>query len=738
LPSAIDIAAPAGTTTCNGTLRTGQTVQTAIANRSASESTPDNNHQIRIDHAASDKQNLSFRWLYDSSTDTPNGFNNLPGFDNIFTGKTLTGSFVDTYVISPSWTNEFRFNYGRINFQFPSGAPDDFHENLPAYTIQGTPVTGWGLATNIPQGRVANNWQYQDTMSKVFGNHQFRFGVDILRQLAAQVPPFNPRGALTFNASTTATASSFANFIDDFGGQGGALSRQFGVSRYRPNLFRHSYFFQDSWKMRPDFTLNLGLRYENFGQPANTFSVASFTFWDPVNFAAPHKIKQDNNNFAPSVGFAWNPHGSGFVGRLMGDGRTVWRGGFQVSYDSFFNNLLSNIAGSSPNLLGGAINSSQSSTATRGTASFTNNFGSIQATPPTAQSTQQNLLDPNIRNPYSMHYSLGMQRELPWNMLMDVSYVGAENRKQFRSLDMNPIVPNSTARLFPAVGIRTMRCSCTNSNYNALQANVTRRFSSTPIGTVALTHSYTYSHTLDSVSEAFATANTASSFQFVSQMFGPQNGHLDYGNADFDVRHQYKMTFVWDVRGPKTGVLGQILGGWSLSGSPRFQSGGYFTMLNGVDRNGDGQTATDRPDIGNPSAPLNTRGIISTACSTGFRDGNSSTTVCVSPNDVHWLQGAGLPNARTVGRNTQQGNGIGVMDTNIIKHFKIREGMDLQYRLEVFNILNQANYVGTTASVPGVTVNGSSTASFYNFLSLNTGPFGERSRNMRMALKFSW
>jgi len=222
--------------------------------------------------------------------------------------------------------------------------------------------------------------------------------------------------------------------------------------------------------------------------------------------------------------------------------------------------------------------------------------------------------------------------------------------------------------------------------------------------------------------------------QSVSQLFGPQSGHLDYGNADFDVRHQYKMAFVWDVRGPKTGVLGQILGGWSVTGSPRIQTGGYFTMANGVDRNADGQTGPDRPDIGNPSAPLNTRGVIvaTSTCSTGFQ--NPDNLACVTANDVHWLQGTGLPNAKTVGRNTQQGKGIGVLDTNIIKHFKIREGMDLQYRLEIFNVLNQANYAG----VPGVTVNGSSTASFYNFLNLNTAPLGERSRNMRMALKFSW
>ena len=111
--------------------------------------------------------------------------------------------------------------------------------------------------------------------------------------------------------------TAFSNFLDDFGGSGGSLNRQFGSSIYHPDLFRQSYFLQDSWKTTQNLTLNLGLRYENFGTPVNTFAVAAFTNYDPANFAAPHPVQGDNNNFAPSIGFAWNPRGDSRIDRLM-------------------------------------------------------------------------------------------------------------------------------------------------------------------------------------------------------------------------------------------------------------------------------------------------------------------------------------------------------------------------------------------------------------------------------------
>lgn len=688
-PTSISLAVPSAAGTCNGSPRAGMLLTTGLFGRSEAFSSLDNNHLIRVDHNVSDKQTMSFRWLYDSTITGPS-LNNLPGFDNNFVGKTMSGLFTDTYVINPHWTNEFRFNYGRIGFNFPLAAIDSFHATLANYS--GLGVTSMGGATNIPQFRYANNWQYQDTMSLVRGRHTFRFGADFLRQLARQHPPFNERGSFVYNANTIGGAvTAFANFLDDFGGKSGSLNRQFGSSIYHPDLFRQAYFFQDQWKTTSNLTLNLGLRYEYYGAPENTFAVAAFTNYDPVNFAAPHKVDGYKGNFGPSVGFAWNPKGQNFFNRMAGGEKMVWRGGFQISYDSAFNNLLSNIAGSSPNTLGGIITSVSSAGTPRGAANFSSLFSGIAATPPTAQSPQQNLFLTPLLNPQTDRWSLGFEREMPYGLIWDTSYVGSASHHLYRTIDMNPIVnPATGARFQPQVGVRTVRAASANSNYEALQFELKRNFKSTPIGSMLFLGSYTYSHSLDDVSDVFAFDSTPSSFQSVSQVLGA-SPHIDYGNSDFDRRHVGVIALVWDIRGPNHGFMGQTFGGWQVSGVSHWQTGFPFTMANGSDRNGDGQSGPDRPDISNPNAPLNTRATLNAACPLGYSNPDLNGA-CVDPNTVHWIEGIGAPNARTVGRNTMFAPGLDNLNLAIAKRFKFTERTNLEYRVDMFNALNTLNF----------------------------------------------
>jgi len=722
----IDLSAPSAVGSCTNATRSGLSLETGLFTRSETHSFLDNNHQIRIDHRASDKQNMSFRWLYNSSIDTPSGLNNLPGFDNSNPSKTLTGSFSDTYTINQTWTNEFRFNYGRIGLDFPLLAPDLFHATLASYS--GLGVTGFGGATNIPQFRFANNWQYQDTMSLLRGKHTFRFGADFLRQLARQHPPFSERGSLAYRAGGGAT--DFSNFLDDFGGIGGSLNRQFGDSVYHPNLFRQSYFFQDSWKTTQNLTLNLGLRYENFGTPVNVFKVAAFTDYDPVNFAAPHKVQPDNNNFAPSVGFAWNPKGSSWLERAMGGRKTVWRGGFQVTYDTWFNNLLSNIAGSSPNTLGTTIPSTVAA-GPRGIANYTARFNAIQAAPATALSAQSNLFLEPFKNPYTERWSLGVERELPYGVLTDISYVGSVSHKLFRSIDMNPIVdPTTGTRFRPNVGIRTVRATSANSNYESLQLDLRRRFSSTPVGLVVFVGSYTYSHFLDETSDVFARDASLSPFQSVSQVLGASR-HLDYGDSDYDRRHVGSIGFVWDVRGPQNGLAGTLIGGWQLSGTAHWQTGFPFTVVNGTDRNGDGQVDADRPDISNPAAPLNTRAVRKSTCASGYGNPDIARTPCVIDlAAVHFIEGIGGPNARTVGRNTLRAPGIDNLDFGIAKKFRFTERTNLEFRTDMLNALNS---ISLGYRVAPRTVSGGTPGTFLNF-----GQTESVGRTMRMRLKLTF
>lgn len=736
----ISIAAPDATSACNGDPRTGQSVVFSTAVRSASQSSIDANHQIRIDQIVSDKQTMSFRWLYDGNTTGPS-FNNLPGFDRGFTGNTLSALFSDTYVFGPRWTNEFRFNFGRINFNFPSLAPDAFHADLPNFAISG--ITGFGVATNIPQFRDANNWQFQDTISATYGRHTLRFGGDFLRQTAKQAPPFNQRGSFSYAASGTAATgitSALANFIDDFGGSNGQINRQFGNAVYLPDLFRQAYFFEDEFKATSALTLNLGLRYENFGQPANIFKIPAFTNYSATNFATPNKVNPDNNNFGPAVGFAWAPQS--FLGWLGGNNQMVWRGGFQVSYDAQFNNLLSNIAGSSPNTLGGLI---VSPTIGRGTAAFQSQLATIQATPPTAQSPQTSLLDPNIRNPYTERWSLGFERQLARNTAFELSYVGTAAHKLYQTLDVNPIVNAATgARFQPQVGQRTERCSCANSNYNAMQFDFHHRYSPTMFGSLLFDASYTWSHYIDDSSEVFATNSTPSSFQSLPQVLG-FSPNIDRGDSDNDRRQRTVFDAVWNLPGPTTGLLGRVVGGWELAPVTQLVTGAPYTITAGADRNGDGQSGPDRPDIGNPNAPLDTRGILGTkTCPTNLLE--PDTGACVSASAVRWISGAGtllgLPNANTVGRNTLRTPFSWTQDLNLLKSVQLTEKTHLEYRVEVFNLFNRENF-----STPVVAANNNNDASVLNTPApapgspiqfLNFGQTSAPGRTMRMGIKLLW
>jgi len=690
---------------------------------------------FRLDHKLSQKHQLAFRYTDDKSFTTPSAIIVSRGFRREFTGEDKNLLVTDTWMATPSLTNEFRFSYGKIDFNFPiSTDADPLAFTMPqiSFGSGSGALSTIGTATNIPQFRIANNYQFQYTGTKTHNAHTFRFGLEFLKQIAQQHPPFNERGSFGFQSGGGFTP--FANFLDNFSGASGTANINFGDPIYHPNLFRHSYFIQDTWKKTKNLTLTLGLRYENFGQPANSaFKFPAFAGFDPAAFTVPNKVNPDNNNFGPVVGFAYSPSfQSGPFGRLFGDGKSVIRGGYQVSYDTYFNNLLSNIAADSPNTLSATTTGSSG----RGNAAFFP--GAVPATAPavTPLLSQTSVFNPNIRNPYTQRWSFGVQRELPLKLLMDISYVGSGGRKLFVSEDLNPVANPSASpvvRLFPALGVRRWRTSGANSNYHSAQFRVDKRLSRG----LQFIASYTWSKLMDQISEVFATDQTLSSLASVPAFLGGLK--LDYAPSDYDRRHRFVFSYVWNLPGPRTGFAAQALGGWQISGITVFQSGAPFTIANGLDRNGDGQTGPDRPDIGNPNAPHNTRAVVATsatdpcraAVSTGLR--NPDTGQCVTRNDVYVVQVAAptgtsmvTPGPATLGRNTEHSNPIKNFDMSFFKMFRVRENLKLEYRLDVTNIFNHPQFSG----IPAADVTNSSAGSFLNYNQINGG-----GRTMQMGLR---
>jgi outer membrane receptor protein involved in Fe transport len=406
----------------------------------------DKQWSIKLDHRFSDKDLISGRYSNDANPSSPTTLQ-YPGFLTNFDGKTRNTMVSETHIFSPTITNELRLGYNRIDVSFPNDATNPLGQTLLTYTIAGLPtatISTLGVNSAIPQGRLANNYVFQDTISIVRGRHTIRAGFDILNQRSRQFAPINIRGSLTYQASAGFTG--FANFVDDFGGSSGSAAKTYGSNRYYPSLVRQQYFVTDRWRLNPDLTVTLGLRYENPGTALNSLRFPAYTGLFNVNpvtldgpWNKPNKIKSDNNNFAPSVGLAWSPSNSdGVLGMLVGAKKMVLRAGYSIGFDSFYNNIASNAATASPSVIPSTTVSTITADLPRGLPGIS---GVVPPPGTLTPNLSENTVDPNLVSPYYQKWSFGIQRELPSHTVLDISYVGTKGTKLFMTEDSNPVVP---------------------------------------------------------------------------------------------------------------------------------------------------------------------------------------------------------------------------------------------------------------------------------------------------------
>jgi hypothetical protein len=542
-----------------------------------------------------------------------------------------------------------------------------------------------------PQPRHANNLLFQETQTRLNGRHTFRYGVEFLAQSAAQAPYALPTGEVDYTASPGPGYSAFANFLDDFSGPSGRWRKDFDPAVVHPDQFHQTYFFQDTWLPAPSLTLTLGLRYENFGQVANALRYPAFAGFDPNDFFKPNHVNTDNKDFAPAFGLAWSPSfRSGWLRKLLGEDKFVWRGGYQISYvplEAWVLTLM--LANSPPNSSSADVQAPAGPTG-RGLPNW------FEAMPlggnaPGPTDAQAGQLEKDFRNAYTERWSFGFQRQLSNKMVLDGSYIGSESHRLATWADVNPRQLDGSSRPHPDLGLRHIRTSQGNSSYHAMQWRLDRRFAHG----FQVNASYTWSRNLDSTSEGVTTITTQGNQRYLTSVPVAQGGlKLDHGPSDFDRTHRFTVAYIWDVPGPARGSLKRALGGLSISGITSFQSGAPFSLQNGYDRNNDG-FIDDRPDIGNPRAPLNSRAVLalsgSAFCATGYR--NPDTSSCVTPGDVHWVQaGLSLPNPSTAGRNTLVAGGINNFDVSLSKSLQIREQKRLEFRWEAFNALNHPQF----------------------------------------------
>ena len=630
----------------------GCSISTALFERPpVPQQQPETQWLYRIDFLPSAKDTFSFRYLHDRSNFNPYlplNTSGLPGFDSEVGGPAEIAQGTWTHVFSPRLLNELRASETRVNFLFqptPQTVANPLSKNYNITFLGqgfGGSTTPLGISQNMPQGTNEELYQFQDTVSWTHGRHTLRFGADVGRQIETDVVAQNALGGLSFAAG--GALSSLDNFLDNFLGASGSAGKTFGPTRIDPHTWKTGVFVQDDVKLTSDLTVNLGVRYDYFTAPENSLQYPAIDLsnpFAPVNTVV--KAKNDTNNIAPRFGFAWNPHFSFF-----NDGKTVFHGGIGAFYDTDFTNIATNGAQSSPNAPTGLL----TSTTGRGLGNATTLIGTIS--PVLSPMSAVQSIASNLVNPLTWQWNVGVERQLPAQMKLTVHYVGNHGEKLYANQQLNYFINGSRINTDRnAINIRGNRA---DSEYNSLQTEVSRQFSHGLFFRVA----YTYGKALDDASDVFATFASPTSF---SANLSPNGLGQDWGPSVWDHRHYVSFSYAWAPAGFHSSnsagdfLLSAFTRHITISGTTQLQSG-YHSSFNvsGIDMNGDGSTANDRPLVGNPRRPIDTAGYDGSYFGPGFTPGVYYDAVTGDPttaDNVHWL----VPNGpqfttQEVGRNS--------------------------------------------------------------------------------------
>lgn len=675
----------------------GQTFVVPLSNLTSSTGLKFDNWQWsgRIDHRWA-KQDLGGRFLFDDRAQSGNGQVTPPGLTTISPSRSQAITVFLTSQLSSHLLNDGRIAYQR--YSQASKSQDPSSESIPSIEITelgmkgfnaGPNRTAFGLAVNLPQFRFNNTYQLQDSMTWNHGSHTMKWGLDFRR---VEVKSFflpTLRGLLRY--------TTLDNFVNDFAEAANinkALPGGSTLQYYK--WYDYFGFVQDTWQIRPSFTLNYGLRYETPGNAvASLFglsdSIAAANGNLDVLRLTP-RPGRDTNNFQPRFGFSWNPRkDGGLVGHITGGNRLVVRGGYSRTNDYTFINIALNVASAFPFV--GAISNSGLKNAFAVLPTQSVNLSK----PDELKLLTRTVVGSDFRAPLSEQFALEVQRGLSTNTVMKIGYVGTKGTGLFQTLDANsrtrcPIVPIrgvdgkvtdivKCPRLDPSRGVIRLRANSASSIYHSLQTSLEKRLAH---GLSAGAH-YTWSSFIDDASEVF---NPSTGEIAVSQDFF--NRRADRARSTYDRPHRFSANFVWELPlyRSQQGLVGHILGGWQIGSFMTFQSGSPFTILNGSD-----PASVDAGIdtlVGNPVRPnLNTNLNIPKMSLAEIRAAGGSRlfTLLTAENVAATGQRVG-----NVGRNTVRADKLKNIDFSISKSIKIHESHALQFRADMFNLTNTRNF----------------------------------------------
>lgn len=670
---------------------------------------------INIDQALGADQ-IRYRYNYAKSTQPNNGDGN-PIFNGALAQLNQLASVTYIHSFSPAVINEARVSYRRKSNSFT--VPNQF-VNFPNIAFDDLGYT-FGPQAESPQGETTNSYQYVDNVTWIRGKHTFKFGAEFRNIISAN--GFLPRGRGEYDY---ATLEEFL-FDQKPSGFNGAL-KGVGASVFAANRKSIYWFAQDDFRVTPSLTVNLGLRYEYYSlfrdeklQALNAIANVPGV----IEFGVP---KTDKNNFAPRFGFAWSPSFENRIGRfIFGDSnqKGALRGGFGISYDVAYGNLgtlqlppqfQQEIDGNSSE--GGVFGTSRNFLQNGG-------IGNIPIPPVTtadARAATSSFIPDRVL-PYTMSWSLELQRQLSRDFGLTVRYLSTRGVKQIAQIRLNGGIPPFAAAGFslptylnasqvpdartrdnmPTLnqlqafqrtllgddfqGTVTTFLPVGSSTYQAGSVELTKRFSQN----YTMNAAYTFSKTID-----FGTNDLFTSF------INPRRAQNGFdlrdmrGLSALDRPHRFVLSTIWELpwfRKDTNRLRKALLGGFQVNMIYTAESGQPFTALSATDSNLNFDTAGDR-------AIFNANGIKGT--------GSGVTPVLNSRNQVvgylanngsaQYIQ-AGRGTIATAGANTLRSPGINNFDISIFKDFVVREGMRIQFRAEMFNAFNHEQLTVGNGSV---------------------------------------
>jgi hypothetical protein len=672
---------------------------------------------VRIDQAIGSRDSLFGRYSINNlSAFNPGNFPGQGGFSQELRSQNAVLTY--THLFTPTTLNELRLGYTRMkNSNLPEGLGNNYtaqagiggfeqtslnFPGFPNFSISG--FTGINGRTFQPIINPTNMYQIIDNFSLIRGRHTIKVGADLRKYDLSSTNAAFSRGSFSFNG--TYSGNAFADYLLGYPSSG---SRSFPRNFFGMYETRYHFYVQDDFKVTPNLTLNLGLRYElniqptpKLGQAADfdfitgkwivatykgsinltTQQVAQFAY--PVykdqivttdQAGLPNKLfYNDYNDFAPRIGFAWRP---------LGNNRTVIRGGYGIFYLlTSGNNIVSAPIINVPFILDES--KLQPTANGRPTLQIQNFF------PPFSTSASFSTpltygVNPHMRTPYLHEWNFAVQREIVPNLSLEISYVANKGTHLEEAFPQNLAPPSATdlrpfqqRRPRPDLGTGQFYDNSGNSNYNALNVRLEKRFSRG----VYFLLGYAWGKAIDVNSSDQGPVNADNPFN-LRTMRGP---------SDLDVTHRFVGSFGVELPFGRGRALGSgmpraadlIVGGWQVSGIATFQSGMPFTPVISADPANVGFTYGRRPDV----------------IGTGHVD---------NPGPGRWFNPADfkLPAQYTIGnagRNILRGPGVNNWDLSILKNFHFTERIYLQFRTELFNAFNHTQFNTPAAGSSTVTI----------------------------------